>query len=123
LFVGPHGCIALDFSRLLFQRSDDSKASIFPLTYSDSNGTISVCQVEQTTPNTCDGKEFYVCREHCNRESHFCLPGPTDELALLLLGAAISQHDHRLHSSTPDIPIISRNIEFIPTKDGNISIG
>jgi hypothetical protein len=91
--------IKFDFSKLVFQRSDDSKASIYPFSYSVHNNRSSnnsdvimqVCQEEQRSPNNCAGKDYRVCTSDCERESHFCLPGPTDELGLLLLGASMPQ--------------------------------
>lgn len=92
-------CVPLDFSLLLHQRNGDSKSSIFPLTFVDeASQRLVECQATQTSPNTCEGRYFRVCNfERCNEESHFCMPGPTDELSLLLLAASISHKDHNHH--------------------------
>lgn len=99
-FPPENPCVAVDFSRLVFERSADSKASIFPLTYHNNDSTLTVCQVDQTSVNTCEGHDFRVCGfDKCNEESHFCMPGPTDELSLLVLASSISHKDHRHHKT------------------------
>jgi len=91
---GIDRCNFLDFTRLIYQRNLDSKSSIFPLSYSE-NGTDHICQVDQFSPNNCLGKDFKVCNTmKCNEESHFCMPGPTDALSMVVLAAAVSHIDH-----------------------------
>jgi hypothetical protein len=91
---GIDKCISLDFTHLIYQRSLDSKSSIFPLTYYE-NGTTHICQVDQFSPNNCQGKNFKVCdKKVCNEESHFCMPGPTDAFSMVVLAASLSHIDH-----------------------------
>ena len=98
-------CSYLNTIQLMIQRNIDSISSIFPITYLNvKTGVSMVCQEDQSSFNTCEGKDFRVCdtssqrkdadqgssRLSCNQDSHFCLPGPTDELARVVLAAAIS---------------------------------
>jgi hypothetical protein len=91
---GVDRCNSLDFTKLIYQRNLDSKSSIYPLTYNE-NGKDIICQVDQFSPNNCQGKEFRVCNtKYCNEESHFCMPGPTDAFSMVVLAAALSHIDH-----------------------------
>lgn len=88
-------CTAVNFGRLMLQRNDDSKASIYPMSYVDAaSGETRVCHANQGAalahPELCDHKGVFACTKMpCAKESHFCLPGPPDDFALLLLSAAL----------------------------------
>lgn len=129
---GIDKCNVLDFTRLIYQRNLDSKSSIFPLSYSE-NGTDHICQIDQFSENNCLGKNFKVCSsKYCNEESHFCMPGPTDALSMVVLAAALSHIDHngqfyltnfrnttnKINASFPRInttssTVVSNNITYI----------
>lgn len=92
-------CTPLDFWALAELRSGDAKASIFPTSYPAAGepGGRRVChalQREDREDGRCDGgeavpAEMRVCDQPpCAQETHFCLPGPTDDFGLLLLAAA-----------------------------------
>lgn len=98
----PNICRLIDYTYLSEQRSFDAKASIFPMVYQDGSNRSVVCQNYSNTINNCIGKDFRVCSSSllpCHDESHFCLPGPTDEFGLLVVASIISDNDyvHTLH--------------------------
>ena len=97
--VPAERCTPLDASRLVELRAGDSKASIYPTWYPGTDGSRLVCQGNQehyfSHPATCDdGVPVPDSMRVCDTvpcaapESHFCLPGPTDDAGLLLLAAA-----------------------------------
>lgn len=98
---GSKFCQYMDYTSLVVQRSYDAKSSIFPMVYSDKNGATKICQEDNGLVNSCVGKDYRVCSKNtlpCSMESHFCLPGPTDEFALLVLAAAINKEDYNISS-------------------------
>jgi hypothetical protein len=90
-------CITLDMTFYEMQRLNDSKAGMYPMQYTDSKGKNVVCASnfeDDHSRNACVGKDAYTCEKTpCNEETHFCLPGPPDEFAKLILAAAISHDD------------------------------
>jgi hypothetical protein len=93
-------CRYLDYTELASQRSADAKASIYPLNYRDHKNRVRICQENATSSSSCIGKDFRVCSSDaypCDVDGHFCLPGPSDELGLLVLTAALSYYDYSYH--------------------------
>ena len=88
-------CTTVQFGRLMLQRNDDSKASIYPMSYVDpATGETRVCHADQhealAHPERCNHEGVYACdTTPCAPESHFCMPGPPDDFALLVLAAAL----------------------------------
>jgi hypothetical protein len=74
-------CTTVPFARLMLQRIDDSKASIYPMSYVDAvSGTTKVCHANQgeatAHPERCQREGVFACVDTpCGPESHFCLPG------------------------------------------------
>ena len=96
--VLPNGsdCTPLDFAWLSSQRNRDAKASIYPMSYRDAvTNETRVCHQDQLEaqlePRKCDNISSVLACEKtpCAEESHFCLPGPPDDFALLVLGSAL----------------------------------
>jgi hypothetical protein len=99
-------CSTFDWSSLAALRNRDSKASIYPTTIpSPINASQRVvCQPNQDFATSNQGKcadykglrplltaDMRVCSQvPCTKESHFCLPGPTDDFAMFLLGFSAS---------------------------------
>jgi hypothetical protein len=88
-------CTPVPFVRLMLQRIDDAKASIYPVSYVDAvSGTTKVCHASQGEatehPERCQREGVFACVDTpCATESHFCMPGPPDDFALLVLAASI----------------------------------
>lgn len=119
---GVDKCNSLDFTRLIYQRNLDSKSSIYPLTYYE-NGTNHICQVDQFSPNNCEGKDFKVCDKRiCNEESHFCMPGPTDAFSMVVLAAALSHVDHNGQFVVTNYKNTTFNINGVFPKNNHTAI-
>jgi hypothetical protein len=94
---GGGECTTVQFGRLMLQRSGDSKASIYPMWYADAaSGATKVCHADQNEatahPERCAARQeavFACVAPPCASESHFCLPGPPDDFALLVLASAV----------------------------------
>jgi hypothetical protein len=87
-------CTTVQFGRLMLQRTADAKASIYPMSYHTDTGKRVVCHANQNAaiahPERCDRAGVQACYEvPCAEESHFCLPGPPDDFALLMLASAL----------------------------------
>lgn len=102
IFTGHNAIDTLDVFDMLHARDADSKAHIYPFTYETENrtGHFEVCQANQVDPARPQG-----CREHPNwhifttqlkgfrpaEESHYCMPGPLDDVVRLLVPLLVLQ--------------------------------
>ena len=102
-------CISLDYTNLIFQRNSDAKASIYPITYQTLQGKYKVCMGNQLAENTCGGLDCHVCsaatikEAPCGLESHWCLPGPTDDFALIAIASTLSRNNYHLKDVIKEI--------------------
>ena len=90
-------CITLDMTFYEMQRISDAKAGMYPMQYVNNQGKNVVCASDfedDHARKACEGKYAFTCEKTpCNVETHFCLPGPPDEFAKLILAAAVSHDD------------------------------
>lgn len=95
---GSGECVPLQLGRLIRERTEDAKASIYPMTYTETNASTGaahrvVCHADQRAatahPGLCDRAGVTACDAvPCAEETHFCIPGPPDDFALVVLAAA-----------------------------------